>query len=343
MKIYAKRKRKLDNEEKADSVEKKYESDPIVLELLKQDPSTWNAKQRRLVKRYQERWNADPQLPVTVTGATSTIATTEGPVTTSAVGSVDEALQEQEINLQNVSEVIGTAEEQPTSSTDPVGTAPQCHDGTDVVVSTFEGEPLKVEQETFIDASKSALCPPIDDDIKAILDQLNSKQRRKLVRQLERDGDMEMLRSESIRVWEAEKIQSVTTLTPVTTAVTADDDDVSSPPLKKRRRQRKPVVEVSTLPPEERMRREEQRRMQQEAAAVAMTARTSTTTPPQLSSSSSSSPAPAPAHQHPLNSERRRANRRKPKWEPKSFRKKPNEHDTSGYHMRKITKSEVAE
>ena len=74
---------------------------------------------------------------------------------------------------------------------------------------------------------------------------------------------------------------------------------------------------MSTLPPEERLRREEQRRLQKEAAE--RRARGEHVTP---------------GHKRPLNSERRRANRRKPKWK-KSNPEFKNEHHSSGYMVRK--------
>ena len=68
MKIFAKRTRKQPSADSGGDGDRRFQSDAIVEEqLLKQDPSTWNAKQRRLVKRYQDRHRA----PETVTGSTT--------------------------------------------------------------------------------------------------------------------------------------------------------------------------------------------------------------------------------------------------------------------------------
>jgi hypothetical protein len=70
MKIFAKRKRKtVDLEgpsteaknEKAVVDRVLFQSDKLVEELLKKDPTTWNAKERRMVKRYQDRPKSIPE------------------------------------------------------------------------------------------------------------------------------------------------------------------------------------------------------------------------------------------------------------------------------------------
>jgi hypothetical protein len=58
MKIFAKR-TKVAAPAAAES--KLFQSDKIVEELLQNDPSTWNAKQRRMIKRYQERVDDDDE------------------------------------------------------------------------------------------------------------------------------------------------------------------------------------------------------------------------------------------------------------------------------------------
>ena len=148
-----------------------------------------------------------------------------------------------------------------------------------------------------------------------MLDKLNSKQRRTLVRALERkEKDLETVRSEakSLLGLDSGK-ESKTTET-----------SAESPPKKRKRSQ---SADTSRLPPEERLRREEQRRLQKEAAEARANGTTGTASMKKK-------------HKHPLNSERRRANRRKPKWE--AGRPAINEHDSSGYHMRKIKGAETS-
>ena len=123
-------------------------------------------------------------------------------------------------------------------------------------------------------------------------------------------------------------------------AAPGDDADEHQQPPKKKRRKGGAVVDLTKLSPEERMRREEQKRLQQEAAKAREVDRAGIISM-STTATSGVSTGKSKQHKHPLNSERRRANRRKPKWEPKSSSSAhaapPNEHDSSGYHMRKIT------
>ena len=141
-----------------------------------------------------------------------------------------------------------------------------------------------------------------------MLDKLNSKQRRKLVRSLERkEMDVETVRSEAKSLLGLDGDEK------------KDTSEVAEPPKKKRKRGNN--TDESQVSAEERLRREEQRRLQKEAAEARVNGGETVTH----------------KHKHPLNSERRRANRRKPKWE--SRRPATNEHNSSGFHMRKIISS----
>lgn len=141
------------------------------------------------------------------------------------------------------------------------------------------------------------------------LDGLNSKERRKFLRQLKSNGeeiDEEVIaaaQEEAKKVAERNEKEAENSAT----AKGAHDDsskgkrkadkssvikDEATKP-KKKRRKRGPPVNLDDLPPEERARREEQRRMQKEAAERREAGLVDPT-------------------RHPLNSERRRANRRKP-------------------------------
>jgi hypothetical protein len=73
---------------------------------------------------------------------------------------------------------------------------------------------------------------------------------------------------------------------------------------------------LSKLTSDERIWREEQKRLQKEAAERRDTGDTNS------------------KHNHPLNSERRRANRRKPAFTKRNNRGAGNEHNSSGFQMR---------
>lgn len=140
------------------------------------------------------------------------------------------------------------------------------------------------------------------------LDGLNSKERRKFLRQLKSNGqdiDEQVLaaaQDEAKKVAERnEKEANITSSTKGASASSegkrkdssepsASNNETSKP---KKKRRKKNAVNLEDLPPEERARREEQRRMQKEAAER----RAAGLVDP---------------NRHPLNSERRRANRRKP-------------------------------
>jgi hypothetical protein len=141
------------------------------------------------------------------------------------------------------------------------------------------------------------------------LDGLNSKERRKFLRQLKSNGqeiDEEVIaaaQEEAKKVAERNEKEAVNG-TPAKGATNksgggkrnasepAGSTDEATKP-KTKRRKKGPTVNLEDLPPEERARREEQRRMQKEAAEK----RAAGLVDPS---------------RHPLNSERRRANRRKP-------------------------------
>ena len=156
------------------------------------------------------------------------------------------------------------------------------------------------------DTTKSSM--DISDIVKK-LDGLNSKERRKFLRQLKSNGqeiDEQVIaaaQEEAKKVAERNEKEAVnSTSTKGTNDVcgggkrkasepSASNTDGEPKPTKKRRK--KNAVNLEDLPPEERARREQQRKMQKEAAER----RAAGLVDP---------------NRHPLNSERRRANRRKP-------------------------------
>ena len=106
-------------------------------------------------------------------------------------------------------------------------------------------------------------------------DKINSKNKRKLTRQWERDRDAEVVHQEALKLLEEMKPAA------------------SPPKVEEQKNSKKLKADWNHLTPEERLRREEQRRLQQEAAkrreqGVVLGGQ---------------------QHKHPLNSERRRANR----------------------------------
>jgi hypothetical protein len=278
MKIFAKRKRKsvdsaaAEKDEKPATPRSVFQSDEAVEDLLKQDPSTWNAKERRMVKRSQER---TPE-----TGDEQGQATEE-----------EKSSQPRETEKEE-----GDSSDEEKVENDVPDTKPDSNGNKVIEKSATQS----------IEATSEDTKHSIDDDLQKMLDKLSSKLRRKLIRLLERGGNVEDVRKEAVTLLsENDKGGDI--------ADRADD----SIPAKKRRK----GADWSALPTDERLRREEQRRVQQEA------------TERRVSGEQQGS-----KHKHPLNSERRRANRRKPKYARK-VNKPENEHDTSGFQMRRVEKS----
>ena len=201
-----------------------------------------------------------------------------------------------------------------------------------------ESSEEKVEQSTIEKDEKPQEKPetpteddgkvPKDHEIWSVLDKLNSKQKRTLSRKLDRLGTAVLDEVEE----EANKIldQTIPMETPVVVDPKRPAESVSSeqPTKKKRKKQ----ADWSSLTPEERLRREDQRRKQQEAAERRARGEDI-----------------KPGHKRPLNSARRRANRRKPKWEKKAPTDRPaigsykQEHHSSGFMVRKNRKEHQQE
>jgi hypothetical protein len=278
MKIFAKRKRKSVDSAAAEKDEKPtprsvFQSDEPVEDLLKQDPSTWNAKERRMVKRSQER----------------------KPETGDEQGKATEAEKPSQPKETEKEEGDSSDEEKVENNVPD----PKPESNVNKVIEKSATQSVEATSE---DTNKL-----IDDDLQKLLNKLSSKLRRKLIRLLERDGNVEDVRKEAVSLL-GEKGGDI--------ADRADDNI----PVKRRRK----GADWSALPTDERLRREEQRRVQQEASER----RVSGVSGEQQNSK----------HKHPLNSERRRANRRKPKYA-KRVNKPENEHDTSGFQMRRVEKS----
>lgn len=254
--------------------------DPALEEILKLDPSTWNAKQRRMIKRYQDRSGELKNLHVKINNM---------------------AMQQIQHPDASDGHLSKDSNEIETTRTD--------------LTRETQGTTKHPQGESLVHKENSADTVP---DLQALLNRLSSKPKRKLVRQLERGVDPNEVRSEAqLLLEQADKQSASPEAKPADDVRPSFESDPDNDALNFKKR--KTNADSSELPPEERMRREEQRRLQKEAAERRATG--------ELNS-----------HRHPLNSERRRANKRKPK-----FKKKPqsfNEHDSSGFRMRRSQQSQ---
>lgn len=263
--------------------------------LLAMDPSTLNSKQRRLVRRHQER---------------------EGIEDTNAVESAETVAA--------------------SASTPQVQIATQGTRDNQSVNSLANGdESSKItncnQQEVSSAATTStAAAAATTTDMLAKLEGLNSKDRRKFLRQLRSSigGNIDesviaAAEEQARKVAERNEQEAVHTnaiSSKASKASTAKNTVDQSIPKPKRRK--KNPINLDDLDPEERKRREAQRMMQKEAADR----RASGLVDPS---------------RHPLNSERRRANRRKPGKAAKIVQAKKEQlaergkFNAVGYQMRK--------
>eukprot|EP00521_Asterionellopsis_glacialis_P009075 CAMPEP_0195283788 /NCGR_PEP_ID=MMETSP0707-20130614/2218_1 /TAXON_ID=33640 /ORGANISM="Asterionellopsis glacialis, Strain CCMP134" /LENGTH=358 /DNA_ID=CAMNT_0040343023 /DNA_START=89 /DNA_END=1165 /DNA_ORIENTATION=+ len=355
MKIFGKRKKKSAEESSA-PVNQISEAERVLQELLKKDPKDLNAKQRRIVRRHQERSGGDEQVKESSTEKSST---TDGPVVENKDVS---KVEDPSSKVEKMEEETPAPEEKGDDTSDDASSSDSDSDSSSDSDNEEEGEEEKVEgEEKNNDDAKSpddenstnkdvkvqdapeaeekekeeTTSPNMGkEEVLKMLESLNSKQRRKLARQLEREGDeaLDAVRDEALRL--TKEAEEASKPAKVDTAIAADDKNnqhtkatTSAKETKTTKKGKKRKADWSDLPAEERFRREEQRKKQKEAAER----REQEANDPNASSKK---------FKHPLNSERRRANRRKPKWARKSqLNMEKNEHHTSGFHMRKITKA----
>jgi len=313
MKIFGKRKRPSASEDASKSVGDEspcFEAKSSNLEVLKQDPSSWNAKQRRLVRRLQQRTslgnikkNFDKD-------------SADGALGVDCHSEVNEEMKESGVEQEIVQEVPSTDRLQ------------------SVIAESIPT--IAMQLNTAEDNQQVSESPKILEDL---VSQLSSKMRRKLMRQYERSGDLDATLSEVRNLLSSSTsssgIDSKTNESAFEKTFAVRSENVSSDPSPSSLKRRDKSVDWSSLPPEERLRREDQRRRQKEAAEqrLQMTALGVDAMKEKL-------------FRHPLNSERRRANRRKPKhtshkgaFKEKESSLKGNEHDTSGFLMRQSMKS----
>lgn len=296
-------------------------AEAAVQDLLQMDPAKLNAKQRRMVKRYKDR------KPESIQNAQPVASQAGGEQEDEVVAQDQEKMgqcEETESDAQNSNENDQDKaneieiEDQVSGLTPPEGPEGE---GKDAQNSNEIDQDKSNKIEKDVQASElTPLEGPEGDEkeVKKLLEKLNSKHRRKLTRRLEREGSSALkevyqeattLLAETVDKLDAEK-KAETKIQSDNTIKAKSEEKASG---KKRKK------DWDSLPPEERLRREEQRRLQKEAAELRAKAG-------EISGSK---------QRHPLNSERRRANRRKPKWG-KNSAGLVKEHHSSGFHMRKM-------
>ena len=325
MQIFAKRTKKKAAPAGPRTVHK---SDPVVEELLKKDPSEWNAKERRMVKRYQQRKEKESSN----NPMTPDVEKVEPKIVEE---SKPDAADEKEQEKDSIDDSSSSSEDEIDSKKKDESDSDSSSDSDSDDEEEANGQQSATETEEkpiTLDAAEDKPSEddgkvPKDHEIWSVLDKLNSKQKRTLSRKLDRLGKaaLEEVEEEANNILDqtmpiAVEPAAADTKRPSTDSAT----NTSEEPKKKRR---KKAVDWSSLTPEERLRREDQRRKQQEAAERRARGEDI-----------------KPGHKRPLNSARRRANRRKPKWEKKAPADRPDignykqEHHSSGFMHRKNRK-----
>ncbi|VEU42986.1 unnamed protein product [Pseudo-nitzschia multistriata] len=365
MKIFAKRTKKK-SEASSSAPRTVNKSDPVVEELLKKDESEWNAKERRMVKRYRDRKAAEQSISkedhMDERGKSATSVATPLSVENEKLTEKKDAHKEEELKenaaddkpQESDSDCSSSSSSSDDENEDPSEEKTNGKDDSDDGASSSDDsdsedsakqeaeeeskavptEPEKKEISTSPstaedndDGEDDGGKVPKDHEIWSVLDKLNSKQKRTLSRKLDRLGKavLEEVEQEANKILDETMPIKIEALNPKRnqTEAAATDTNKAGEPAKKKR---KKAADWSHLPVEERLRREEQRKKQQEAA-----------------DRRARGEAITPGHKRPLNSARRRANRRKPKWASKASpaRGAPDisdykrDHHSSGFHHRK--------
>ena len=198
-----------------------------------------------------------------------------------------------------------------------------------VVVPVVDADPVVVD------------AAPVDEKVQEVANQLkglNSKERRKLLRQLASQYDeafLQQVTDASKKIAEENEAKQVQEQEKSATADSGAGSgkrkagEMTGADAKGGKKKSAKLKDLSHLPPDERARREKQREMQQEAAQRRAAGDVLT--------------------RHPLNSERRRANRRKPgragkiaqmKKETKERHQGTSSFNASGYTMRHVKKGD---
>jgi hypothetical protein len=195
-------------------------------------------------------------------------------------------------------------------------------DGSEKAKTSNKDESNDDSKEKESDTNKHGKPDELNDmekELLAKLDFLNSKDRRKFLRQLRTDNpnnvDIDKLEEEAKRIAERNIQESKDSEKQPPTPKNEQQKDPSTAPSTATKKKRN-VKDLSHLPPDEIARRNKQRQLQIEAAERRARGE-------DLSH----------GHKHPLNSERRRANRRKPAR--KSQGNARRDFNSVGYQMRK--------
>ncbi|KAL3937586.1 MAG: hypothetical protein SGBAC_007344 [Bacillariaceae sp.] len=323
MKIFAKRKKTIGAANPGTPTARTtFASDPVVEELLTKDPTEWNAKQKRLVKRYQQRKAESGE------GSDAQKEQQEPPVKkeSKAEETAEESVEQEADEKSENDEVSKKESDDDSSSSDSGGDSDsESNSDSDPEVEGKKDEEAAIvprEEPVAETAVEETQTPPSTAEAETgsdkidtshpvfkLLEQLNSKMKRTLSRKLDREGPKALPEVEQ----EAQKLLGVTDEQSKKRGAGAIEGKDSGKSKKK-----KTKIDWSSLPPEERLRRQEQRKKQQQAAERRATGE-ETRGP----------------HKHPLNSERRRANRRKPKWKNTFKREEKKNHHASGFLVRR--------
>ena len=208
MKIFAKRKKKAGTSNAAavggPKDRDRYASDPIVTELLKKDPSEWNSKERRMVKRYEQRkepesdkkessctaqatvesgavLEAAPKTPEQLNGGTNTEVRVDPSIDNGSTSSSSES-----------SDDDSKSESSPEGDSDPISSKEATKSETDES-STLAVESVKmIATESASKKDTESQNGKVDPDHKIwkLLEQLNSKTKRTLTRKAGQGWDI---------------------------------------------------------------------------------------------------------------------------------------------------------
>ena len=248
------------------------DADEEVQRLLAMNPSELNSKQRRILKRYRARNNISDE--------------------------AEEADNNRDVETKAAKDIAKPDEEKEPEVKPEQNSGEQYSEKEGGTDSTKDNDDKTTEDEGAADDGKS-----LAEQLKG----LNSKERRKLLRKLRRDdpeksaegGALAEAEDEAKKIAEQNRKEQEEQSKKRKREVDEEkkknnangNGDQQAGTEKKKGKKSK--VDWSTLPPEERARREKQREMQQEAKRRREAGEVDET-------------------RHPLNSERRRANRRKP-------------------------------
>ena len=241
MKIFGKRKRKSASTDEADKSATEprtsFASDPVVEDLLKMDPSQWNSKQKRMIKRYKERKSegassnqhpeetSEKETAVKIESAESTALEATEELVEKSIDADDKDPEKEASPSNQEDEKSGEDSNKSSniSSHSDGGSDDDESGGGDEGVPVKKLKEEENQEEDPKVESKADVGPPVDveqpkkessdsgvseeDDVWALLEKLNSKSKRTLSRKLKRDGQavLEEVRDEARRILAGEE------------------------------------------------------------------------------------------------------------------------------------------